>query len=126
VGSALGAALTDRRILGPAEAGLLFLMAAVAAVIGVVGALWPRVLAWPVAFVALWSGSAWVAKGIALRRGRQGGPRVVRLEDAAPVAAAPPAELGPEPHVSQASPTPQAPQPPRAETEAERDRIASR
>ncbi|HEY3584650.1 MAG TPA: phospholipase D-like domain-containing protein, partial [Casimicrobiaceae bacterium] len=28
VGSALGAALTDRRILGPAEAGLLFLMAA--------------------------------------------------------------------------------------------------
>jgi hypothetical protein len=27
VGSALGAALTDRRILGPAEAGLLFLMA---------------------------------------------------------------------------------------------------
>jgi cardiolipin synthase len=126
VGSALGAALTDRRILGPAEAGLLFLMAAVAAVIGVVGALWPRVLAWPVAFVALWSGSAWVAKGIALRRGRQGGPRVVRLEDAAPVAAAPPAELGPEPHASQASPTPQAPQPPRAETEAERDRIASR
>ena len=39
VGSALGAALTDRRILGPAEAGLLFLMAAVAVVIGVLGAL---------------------------------------------------------------------------------------
>lgn len=82
VGSALGAALTDRRILGPAEAGLLFLMAAVAGVIGVVGALWPRLLAWPVAFVALWSGFAWVAKGIALRRGRSGGSRVERLEDA--------------------------------------------
>ena len=113
VGSALGAALTDRRILGPAEAGLLFLMAAVAAVIGVVGALWPRVLAWPVAFVALWSGTAWIVKGISLRRGRRGGPRVERLEDALPDTGAPPAE-----------PSPQSPQ--NVQTGAERDRIASR
>jgi cardiolipin synthase len=84
VGSALGAALTDRRILGPAEAGLLFLMAAVAGVIGIVGAMWPRVLAWPVAVIALWSGIAWAAKGIALRRGRRSGARVERLEDAMP------------------------------------------
>ena len=82
VGSALGAALTDRRILGPAEAGLLFLMAAIAGVIGIVGALLPRVLAWPVAVIALWSGIAWVVKGIALRRGRTGGPRAERLEEA--------------------------------------------
>ncbi len=73
VGSALGAALTDRRILGPAEAGLLFLMSAVAVGIGVLAALWPRLLAWPVAFVAMWSGIAWAAKGIALRRGRRRG-----------------------------------------------------
>ena len=84
VGSALGAALTDRRILGPAEAGLLFLMAGVAIAIGVLAALWPRVLAWPVAFVAMWSGMAWIAKGISLRRGRRGGPRVEQLEDAMP------------------------------------------
>jgi len=82
VGSALGAALTDRRILGPAEAGLLFLMAAVACVIGIVGALAPRVLAWPLAVIALWSGLAWFAKGISLRRGRKSGPRVERLQDA--------------------------------------------
>jgi cardiolipin synthase len=82
VGSALGAALTDRRILGPAEAGLLFLMAAVAVVVGIVGALWPRVLAWPVAVVALWSGIAWVAKGVALRRRRRTGPVVEQLDDA--------------------------------------------
>ena len=81
VGSALGAALTDRRILGPAEAGLLFLMATVAGVIGIVGALFPRVLAWPVAVIALWSGIAWLVKGIALRRGRRGGVRAERLED---------------------------------------------
>ena len=82
VGSALGAALTDRRILGPAEAGLLFLMSGVAIGIGVLAALWPRVLAWPVALVAMWSGIAWAAKGISLRRGRRGGPRVEQLEDA--------------------------------------------
>ena len=115
VGSALGAALTDRRILGPAEAGLLFLMAAVAAVIGVVGALWPRVLAWPVAFVALWSGTAWVVKGIALRRGRRSGPRVERLEDALPEASSPPAEAQPAQERA-----------PRAEADAARDHITSR
>lgn len=84
VGSALGAALTDRRILGPAEAGLLFLMAAVAIGISVLAALWPRVLAWPVAFIAMWSGIAWAAKGIALRRGRPSGPRAGPLDNASP------------------------------------------
>jgi cardiolipin synthase len=85
VGSALGAALTDRRILGPAEAGLLFLMALVACVVGIVGALWPRVLAWPVAVIAIWSGLAWAAKGVSLRRHKPSGPRIEQLEDALPV-----------------------------------------
>jgi cardiolipin synthase A/B len=116
VGSALGAALTDRRILGPAEAGLLFLMATVAGIIGVVGALWPRVLAWPVAVIALWSGIAWVAKGIALRRGRRSGPRVERLEDAMPDAGPPPAA---EPSNADVGPL-------RTEADGERDHIASR
>jgi cardiolipin synthase len=82
VGSALGAALTDRRILGPAEAGLLFLMAAVGVVVGIVGALFPRVLAWPVAVIALWSGIAWAVKGVALRRRRKTGPAIEQLDDA--------------------------------------------
>ena len=73
VGSALGAALTDRRALGPAEAGLLFLMAVIAIGIGIVAAVWPRVLAWPLAVLATWSGIAWAGKGIALRRGRATG-----------------------------------------------------
>jgi len=82
VGSALGAALTDRRILGPAEAGLLFIMAGVSIVIGILAAVAPRVLAWPIAFVAIWSGVAWLVKGVSLRRGRRSGPRVEQLEDA--------------------------------------------
>ena len=71
VGSALGAALTNRRALGPAEAGLLLLMAVTAAVIGVVAAIWPRVLAWPLAFIALWLAAAWGMKAYALHRGRR-------------------------------------------------------
>jgi cardiolipin synthase len=71
VGSALGAALTNRRTLGPAEAGLLFAMGLAATLIAVVGALWPRVLAWPLAVIALWLGIAWAAKAYALQRGRR-------------------------------------------------------
>jgi cardiolipin synthase len=95
VGSALGAALTDRRILGPAEAGLLFMMAGVAIGIGVLAAMWPRALAWPVAFIAMWSGIAWVAKGISLRRRKPSGPRVEQLEDSLPGKVAPPAPESP-------------------------------
>lgn len=68
VGSALGAAFTNRRSLGPAEAGLLFMMATVVVTIGVISAIWPRVLAWPLAFIFLWLGVGWALKGIALRR----------------------------------------------------------
>ena len=68
VGSALTAALTNRRALGAAEAGLLFVMAGVAFGIGVVAALWPRIFAWPLALIAAWLGIAWVLKAIALRR----------------------------------------------------------
>ena len=97
VGSALGAALTDRRILGPAEAGLLFLMAGVSLVIGVLAALWPRALAWPVALVAMWSGIAWAVKGISLRRGRRGAPPIEKLEDVMPgVVKSPPAAHPPQ------------------------------
>jgi cardiolipin synthase len=71
VGSALGAALTNRRALGPAEAGLLFVMAITATLIAVVAALWPRVLAWPLAFIAVWLGIAWGLKAYALQRGRR-------------------------------------------------------
>jgi cardiolipin synthase len=68
VGSALGAALTNRRALGPAEAGLLFIMALAAGMVGVLGAVWPRLLAWPLAALAIWFGLAWAAKAWALRR----------------------------------------------------------
>ncbi len=68
VGSALGAALTNRRSLGPAEAGLLYIMCLFFVAIGVVAAVWPRVLAWPLAFACVWLGVAWGVKGWVLKR----------------------------------------------------------
>ncbi|MEO8506466.1 MAG: phospholipase D-like domain-containing protein [Betaproteobacteria bacterium] len=75
VGSALGAALTNRRNLGPAEVGLLTTMAIVMAGIAIVAALFPRVLAWPIAFFAAWLAIAWALKGLHLwRRAHRPGP----------------------------------------------------
>ncbi|MBA3507868.1 MAG: cardiolipin synthase B [Betaproteobacteria bacterium] len=70
VGSALGAALTNRRKLGPAEAGLLTTMSAFTVVIALIAALWPRVLAWPIAALAIWFGVAWGIKAFSLWRAR--------------------------------------------------------
>jgi cardiolipin synthase len=68
VGSALGAALTNRRPLGAAESGLLAKVSACAILFAVVGALWPRIVAWPLALIAAWLGVAWLVKAYALRR----------------------------------------------------------
>jgi cardiolipin synthase len=79
VGSALGAALTNRRTLAPAESGLLARMAILILGVAAVGFVWPRVLAWPLAIFAGWLGLAWGVKAFAIwRRGRiQGAPSEV-------------------------------------------------
>jgi len=53
-----------------------------------VSAIWPRVLAWPLAFVLLWLGAGWALKGIALRR------KVQRATPEPKVAAEAPADGG--------------------------------
>ena len=67
VGSALGAALTNRRRLGTAESGLLAKVSAIAIAFAIVAALWPRVIAWPLGVLAAWVGIAWLAKAHVLR-----------------------------------------------------------
>jgi cardiolipin synthase len=68
VGSALGAALTNRRLLGPAESGLLMKVGAGALVLAIVAAIWPHAVAWPISILAAWFGIAWLVKAVALRR----------------------------------------------------------
>jgi cardiolipin synthase len=66
VGAAVGAALTGRRVLGPAETNLLWWLAAILAVIAFAGVIWPPLLAWPAAVLA-----AWLALALAVRAYRQ-------------------------------------------------------
>ena len=68
VGSALGAALTNRRALGAAESGLLVKVGALAIAFAFAAALWPRVIAWPLAVLGAWLGIAWIMKARTLRR----------------------------------------------------------
>ncbi|MEO8345202.1 MAG: phospholipase D-like domain-containing protein [Betaproteobacteria bacterium] len=76
VGSALGAALTNRRTLGAAEAGLLGTMAVIVLGFVVVAALWPRVIAWPLAVIGGWLALSWLLKSLSLWRGGRNGPEV--------------------------------------------------
>lgn len=68
VGSALGAALTNRRALGPSESGLLAKMGLAVLALAVVAALWPHVVAWPAAAICAWLGISWLVKAVTLRR----------------------------------------------------------
>ena len=73
--STLGAALTNRRSLGPAEGGLIAKTAIVALALAVIGVAWPEVIAWPAALLASWIGFAWLGRAWSLkRRGRQPEP----------------------------------------------------
>jgi cardiolipin synthase len=56
VGAAVGAALTSRRSLGPAEASLLGIVALILIVLAALSVLWPPALAYPVAVIAAWGG----------------------------------------------------------------------
>ncbi len=74
VGSALGAALTNRRLLGPAESGLLIKVSVGAIALAIVAAIWPPAVAWPIAILAAWFGVAWLARAFALRQESRGSP----------------------------------------------------
>lgn len=75
IGSAVSAAVTDRRVLEPIEAHIALI--AGTALVGLVGfALWfPRGLAYPVAVVATWPAVALLVRGFTLLRDRPRGRR---------------------------------------------------
>ena len=58
----VGAVLTDRRVLGDTDTSPLVIGTLVLAVLAVVAALWPAVIAWPLAVLA-----AWFALNLAIR-----------------------------------------------------------
>jgi cardiolipin synthase len=79
IGNAIGAAFTAQRALGPAEATLTGRTGAVLLVLAGVAGLLPRLVAFPLAAVALWLGLALLLKAYRLRkaasaRARAAGP----------------------------------------------------
>ncbi len=64
----VGAAITNRRVLGPSESATLGISAILLVALAAVAALWPRVLAWPIALVSAWLGLALFARWIVRNR----------------------------------------------------------
>ena len=71
VGSALGAALTGRRVLGPAEGGLLAKFGVAVLALSIVAAIWPHVVAWPAAVLGGWLAISWLVKAFTLGTRKQ-------------------------------------------------------
>ncbi|MCC6473511.1 MAG: hypothetical protein IT514_07170 [Burkholderiales bacterium] len=68
IGHAVGAVLTNRRVLGPVEARLAGLVGFTLCALSVLIAIFPRALAIPGAVAGLWTGLALVWRGIRMRR----------------------------------------------------------
>jgi cardiolipin synthase len=63
--NSVGAAITYRRVLGQTESGPLLIAAIFLLACAVVGVLWPQVIAWPLAALAIWIGLALIWRYIA-------------------------------------------------------------
>lgn len=68
VGRAIGAALTNHRLLGPVEARLAMSAGLVLCGLGALVVLFPRVLAYGVGAIAFWAGATFLVRGLRLYR----------------------------------------------------------
>ncbi len=70
VANSVGSAITNRRVLGPAESQLMLNIGLVLVLIAALGVAFPRVLAIPFAVVAAWLGIAALIRALRLRKAR--------------------------------------------------------
>jgi len=70
IGSAVGAAMTGRRVLGPAEARIMGAAGLALFALGLVALLWPWAIAVPLAVLAIWLAVSLLFRAWALRRER--------------------------------------------------------
>ncbi|MFC3653758.1 hypothetical protein ACFONN_19545 [Dyella humi] len=54
IANTMGAALTDRRVLDDIETGALLSVTLLLMALAVIAALWPVVVAWPLAAISIW------------------------------------------------------------------------
>ena len=70
IGNAVGAAITSHRVLGPAEARIMFIVACLLLPLTVVAILWPRVVAVPIAVLGGWLAISLLVRAYRLRARR--------------------------------------------------------
>jgi cardiolipin synthase A/B len=82
VSKVVEAAITNRRILGPADAKIMFSTGAILLALAVVAMVWPRLLAVPYAVITGWIGAALLLRAYRIRRrhGRNA-PRIRAVEE---------------------------------------------
>jgi cardiolipin synthase len=84
IGNAIGAAITNRRVLGPAEARLMVVSALLLLALAVVAMLWPRVIAAPFAVLGAWFAVALLVRAYRMRSGEgTSAEEMVRAQDPA-------------------------------------------
>lgn len=85
IGNTVGAAIADRRVLGPAEAGVMLGVALVFIVLAAIAVLWPLAIALPLALLALWSAVSLLLRARELRAaGGAGAASSMKSPDASP------------------------------------------
>jgi cardiolipin synthase len=71
IGNTVGAAITNRRILGPAEAGMMAGVALAFLGAAAVLVMWPQLIAWPLAAVGMWMAISFLIRAKELRDERE-------------------------------------------------------
>ena len=69
--NSVGAALSNRRVLGDTETGPVLLGTVILAALAFIALIWPRTIAWPVALLAAWFALNLGVRGARLRRRRR-------------------------------------------------------
>ena len=74
IGNTVGAAITNHRVLGPAEAGIMAMVGAMLLMLVVIGLWWPLVVVIPLCALAAWIAVSLLVRAVLLRReGAQAG-----------------------------------------------------
>ena len=68
IGNAVGAAMSNQRVLGPAETGIMVSVAVTILVLVTLGIMWPLAVVLPLSAVGLWIALSLLVRAVLLRR----------------------------------------------------------
>ena len=75
LGATVGAAIANRRVLGPAEAGVMTMASLIVLAIAVIAIVWPWAIAGPLAAFTAWIGISLAVRAVRLRRSHRAAER---------------------------------------------------